>query len=81
MFQCRSQNTPFETPMRLDCCDDGDFCNQKLKPSIPQKDISRYHTRRKCCTKNISLFLFNFLTFYSKNSSLSFSIIKYIKVY
>ena len=66
--------------MRLDCCDNGDFCNQELKPSIPEKDVSRYHTRRKFLLfderpKNYFKILENFATF--TNLSLGFANKKY----
>lgn len=45
MFQCRSTSTKFFTPLRVQCCDDHDFCNKDLTPTIPKQEISIYHSR------------------------------------
>jgi len=42
MFQCRTKDVQYEIPMKVECCNDEDLCNEALEPMLPEEEVKTY---------------------------------------
>ena len=42
MFQCRSKEVRHKVPLTVECCNDKDFCNEELQPTLPPEQVNDY---------------------------------------